>query len=186
MNKETNEVIFKNTSKMDMEEISLFQSTVLKKATFIASIIFALIFVGAGVGLSFVDTTLGIILIACGVIGGFVLLPYLIKDNQKKQNTQMLGDKRYLNTYEFYQEHIAISTEMARDNSNDYQNVATQTLNYQDIYQVKVYKERLFIFISSSQSFIFNFKGMTKGTAAEVIEFLKTKNIKIKDKSTNA
>ena len=186
MENQTNEILFKNTSKMDMEEINLFQSTVLKKATLISSIVFALLFVGAGVGLSFVEMTIGIILIVCGLIGGFVLLPYLIKENQKKQNNQILGDKKYLNTYEFYSDRILISTQMSKDKSNEYQNVASQTLFYQDIYNVKVFKERLFIFINPSQSFIFNFKGMTKGTAGEVIEFLKSKNVKVKDKSLNA
>lgn len=177
-----NKIIFKNTSKMDSEEITLFQNAVMKKRVLVMSFIFCLIFAGAGVGLSFVDMTLGIILIVCGIIGGFVLLPYLMKESQKKQNKEILGDKTYLNTYEFYNDYFEIISQ-ASENKKDYEEVGSQKIYYKDLYKVVVYKERLFIFINPRQSFIFHFKGMTQGTAGELIEFFKSKNIKIKDNS---
>lgn len=177
------EIIFKNTSKMDHEEISIFQNTVSKKANFITSILFALIFVGLGVGLSFVDLTLGIILIVCGVIGGFLLVPYLLKESMKKANKETLGDRKYLNTFEFYEEYFFVSTEASPLTQQKFEKIGSQKVYYTDLHKVVVYKERLFIFINSRQSFIFNFKGMTKGTAGEVIELFKSKNIKVKDNS---
>lgn len=178
---ENNEILFKNTSKMDEEEITKFQNVVMKKRIVWFSIVFSLIFAGIGAGLSFVDLTFGIIIIVCGLLGGFVLFPYLMKEMQKKQNKSILSDKKYLNTYEFYQEFIAISTQSSENNSNSYQQIAQQKLYYKDIYQVWVYNDRLFIFINPSQSFIFNFKGMTKGTAGEVVELFKTKGVKLKN-----
>ena len=182
---ETKEVLFKNTSKMDHEEISIFQNTVMKKTMFVTSIVFALIFAGIGVGLSFWNLTFGIIVIACGVLGGFVLVPYLLKENMKKANKETLGDKKYLNTFEFFADALSVTSQASRLDANEYEEVGSQKIYYSDIYQVVVYKERLFIYINPRQSFIFNFKGMTQGTAGEVIDFLKTKNIKIKDKSFN-
>lgn len=182
--KNDEELKFKNTSKMDDEEISLFQNFALKKTTIISSIVFALIFAGLGVGLSFVDMTLGITLIVCGLLGGFVLLPYLMKESLKKQNKQNLGDKKYLNTFEFYESYILITSEAnSSENKNEYQPIANQKLFYADIYKIVAYKEHLFIYINPHQSFILNYKGMTKGTAGEIIELAKEKNIKLIDKS---
>lgn len=181
---ETNEVLFKNTSKMDHEEISIFQNSIMKKSTTIwTMIIFVLVFAGIGVGLAFVDLTFGIIIIVCGALGGFVFLPYLMKENMKKVNKETLGDKKYLNTFEFYADYAQITTQASKLNENQYEEVGSQKLYYKDIYQVTVYKERLFIFLNPRQSFIFNFKGMTKGTAGEVVELLKANNVKVKDNS---
>lgn len=182
---ENEEVIFKNTSKMDESEITLFQNSVMKKSIFTTSIIFSLIFVGIGVGLSFWDLTLGIITIACGVIGGFVLIPYLMKETQKKQNKALLGDKTYLNTYEFYNDYFQVTSQASPKDKAEYEEVGRQKIYYADLHKVRVYRERLFIFINPRQSFIFNFKGMTQGTAGEVIEFLKSHNVKVKDDSAN-
>ena len=177
------EIIFKNISKMDHEEISIFQNSVSKKKNLITSILFALIFAGLGVGLSFIDLTLGIIIIACGVIGGFLLVPYLLKESMKKLNKETLGDRKYLNTFEFYDDFFSVSTEASPLTEQNFEVIGTQKIYYENLYKVLVYKERLFIFINSRQSFIFDFKGMTKGTAGEVIELFKSKNVKVKDDS---
>ena len=183
MEKDTNEILFKNTSKMDMEEITMFQNTVMKKTIFVTSIIFALIFAGIVVGVSFWDLTLGIIVVVCGIVGGFLFIPYLMKETQKKQNQTNFGDKKYLNTYELYGDYMTVTTQCAKpDAKNEYEEMDSQKLYYVDIYQVVVYHERLFIFINPRQSFIFNFKGMTKGTAGEVVELFKKNNVKIKNK----
>ena len=174
---------FKNTSKMDSDEITVFQNAVMKKTIFLTSVVFFLIFAGIGTGLAFWNLTSGIITGVCGIIGGFILLPYLMKENQKKQNASVLGDKTYLNTYEFFEDSFVISTQASKPDSKEYEDIASQKLYYQDIYKVMIYREHLFIFINPRQSFILNFKGMTKGTAGEVIELFKAKNIKIQDKS---
>ena len=107
---EEKNAIFKNTSKMDDEEISLFQNFVLKKTTFISSLVFSIIFIGGGVGMCFVDLTIGLALAICGVIGGIILLPYLMKESLKKKNKITLGDRKYLNTFEFCQDYIFITS----------------------------------------------------------------------------
>ncbi len=181
---EEKEVKFKNTTKMDDEEISIFQSYALKKTTLISSILFSLLFVGAGIGISFIDLEMGIILIVCGLLGGFVLLPYLLKEILKKQNKTTLGDKKYLNTFEFCDEFILVESQASSSKeTNDYQQVASQKIFYKDVFKVVIYKEFLFVYLNARQSLILNFKGMTLGTAGELVEFLKGKNIKFVDKS---
>lgn len=183
-NNKQRKVLFKNTSKMDDEEISIFQSYAIKKTMLISSILFSLIFVGIGIGTSFYDLTMGIVFIVCGLLGGFVLLPYLLKENVKKQNKITLGDKKYLNTFEFYDEYIFVESQATSSKeTNDFQSVASQKVFYKDVYKVVTYREFLFIYLNSRQSLILNFKGMTLGTAGEVVEFLKGKSIKIIDKT---
>ena len=173
---EEKEILFKNTSKMDENEITLFQNYALKKRVWITSIIFALSFAALGGFLCIVSLTMGIIIIACGCVGGFVLLPYLMKESIKRQNNIILGDKKYLNTFEFFEDYVNITSEATSSkDSNDFAPVATQKLMYTDVFKCVIYKERLFIFI--------NFKGMTKNTIGELIEFLKGKGIKMIDKS---
>lgn len=178
------EVLFKNTSKMDDEEIALFQNFALKKSTMISSLIFTLCFVGVGIGLCFIDLTMGITLIVCGAVGGVVLLPYLTKESIKKQNKITLGDKKYLNTFEFMDDCVNVESQATTTKeTNDYQPVATQKIFYRDIFKLVLYKEHLFLYINARQSFILNFKGMTKGTVGELVQLLKEKGIKVIDKS---
>ncbi len=178
-------VLYRNTSRMNDEEISVFQNFALKKTTIVSSIVFSLIFVGLGVGLCFADLTIGITLIVCGILGGVVLLPYLMKESVKKQNKVILGDKKYLNTFEFYEDYIFVSSKATPNKeSNDYEDIASQKLYYHEIFKVVVYKTYLFIYINKRQSFILSFRGMTKGTIGEVIEYLKGKAIKTIDKSS--
>ncbi len=180
-------IIYKNTSKMDEDEITLFQNYAMKKTTIISSVAFTLFFVLFGIGLSFVILPMGIILIVCGCIGGLIFMPYLLKDSVKKQNTQNLGDRKYLNTFEFYENSVLVTTEATSSKeTNDYKPIANQTINYNELYQLVVYKAHLFLFISPGQSFILSFKGMTKGTYQDVIDLIKSKGVKIIDKTNVA
>lgn len=181
-----NEIIFKNTSKMNHEEISLFQNSMNKKVSLITSIIFAVIFAGIGTGLSFWDLTCGIIVVVCGLLGAFVLLPYLMKENLKKMNRETLGDKKYLNTFEFFEDCFAVTTEGSPLDKDEYETLGTQKVYYKDLFKAVVYKQHIFIFLNPRQSFILDYKGMTKGTAGELVELLKTHNVKIKDNSLKA
>ena len=107
-----------------------------------------------------------------------------MKENVQKQNNDNLGDRKYLNTFEFYENQINVATEATTSKqSNDYKQIATQTLRYEDLYQLVIYKNHLFLYINPSQSFILNFNGMTKGTYQELIELIKSKNVKTIDKS---
>jgi len=176
-------IVYKNTTKMEVNEIITFQTFAMKKVNLITSILFALIFVGIGVGLSFVNVTCGIITIVCGLLGGFVLLPYLMKESIKKQTTQSFGENEYLNTFEFNEETFKIVSEEKLANQEEYKEVASQELSYEDLYQAVLFRDHLFIYISARESFIVNYKGMTQGTIGEVIDLLKSKEVKIIDKN---
>ena len=119
----------------------------------------------------------------CGVLGGAFIMPYMITDGIKKQNQQMFDNKKCLNNFEFYNDHIKITSEVTTKDSNEYVESANEVLLYLDVYQVAVYKTYIFIYINKRQSYILNQKGMTKGVVADLLDFLKSKNIKIKDKS---
>ena len=181
---EKNEALYKNTSKLDLKEIEMFQKFAMKKNIILISLLFTLVFVGLGVGVSFFELTLGIVVIVCGVLGGFVLLPFLMKDNLKKQNAKNFGNQKYLNTFDFTEEYVLITSESASEGSNDYKQLASQKLDYSNIYRGVLYREHLYLYISAQQCFIIDYRGMTKGTIAELIDFLKTKNVKIIDKMT--
>ncbi len=181
---ENTDVLFKNTSKMDAQEIAIFQSYAMKKVNLVSSLVFALIFAGIGAGACFWNLTCGIIVIVCGVLGGFVLLPYLMKESVKKQNAQNFGDKKYLNTFEFCDEYVQITSEASQLDKNEYQQIASQKLFYADVFQAVLYRDHLFLYISPRQSFIVDYKGMTKGTIGETIDLIKNKGVKIIDKST--
>ncbi|MBE7074272.1 MAG: YcxB family protein [Clostridiales bacterium] len=178
------EIKFKNTSRMSGEEIAIFQSYAMKNTNILMSIFFTVIFVGLGVGLSFWNLTVGVILVVCGLAGGIFFLPYLLKENQKRNVLQELGDRKYLNTFEFYEEYLCVkSTATVSADSKDYQDAGSLRVEYSEVFKIATYKDRLFIFLNPQQSFIVNFNGMTMGTIAELIDFLKSKNIMFMDKS---
>ena len=177
------EVKFKNTSKMNAEEISIFQSYAMKKTIWGFAALFTLLFAGCGVGLIFVNMTLGIVLIVCGVAGGLFFLPYLLKENQKRQNMQQLGQGKYINTFSFFENHILVESQATNGIDNRYQPVGEEMIKYQDVYKVVSYKDRLFLFLDKTQSLILSFAGMTTGTIAELAKFLKEKGIEFVDKS---
>ena len=178
------ELLFKNSSKMNEDEIQVFQKFALKKTIIIASICLILGFAIIGALVCFVELFLGITIIVAGVLGGAVLMPFLMKDSVKKQNTLTLGDRKYLNHFEFYNDYIFVTSEATTSKeSNDYQEVASQKVFYNDLVQVVVYKTYLFIYINKAQSFVLNQRGMTKGTAGELVDFLKDKGLKMVDKA---
>lgn len=177
------EVKFKNTSKLDAQELSVFQQCAMKKTYLASSILFALLFVGAGVGLAFWQLTAGLVFIVCGVVGGFLFLPYLLKENQKKQNENMLGSNTYLNTFSFYEDRVLVQSEVTSGKDDKIEFAGEETFLYEDILKIVSYKDRLFLFINQHQAFIVNFNSMVQGTMRELISFLKDKQIKFVDKT---
>ena len=177
------EVKFKNTSKLNAQELSLFQTYAMKRTTMAMTLFFLIIFGGAGAGLLFVNVTIGIILIVCGVGGGAFFLPYLLKENQKRENIEKLGKNCYLNTFSFKESFIEIESQVASEGSKDYKPAGEEILYYKDIFKMVTYKDRLFLFVDQRQSYILHFNGMIKGGKDELIMFLKEKINKISDKT---
>lgn len=176
--------LFKNTSKLDEKEVEVFQTFVMKKTNLFLSIFFTLVFVAMGVGCCFyLSLFTGIILAVCGALGGFLLLPYLMKEMMKKQNAKIYGGKKYLNTYCFYEECMTIQTESARGQDGAFEDMSNEKLYYNEVFQALAYRDHLYIYVNARQSFILDYKGMTQGTIAELIDFIKSKNIKFVDKN---
>ena len=86
---------------------------------------------------------------------------------------------KYVNVFEFYDDHLKV-TNVDEDRDEDY----FQTFEYSTLYQFVEYQEFLFIYTSKNQCFLVLKTGMNKGTIAELIEFLKNKNIKYVDKKS--
>ena len=174
--------LFKNSSKMNENEMFVFQSYALKKTIFLSSFFLIIFCVVLGARLCFVKLFLGIAIIIAGLIGGFVLVPYILKDSIKKQNKLIFDNKKYLNHFEFYDDFLEVTNEEAATNENIYHFVIKEKFNYSDLLKVVVYGTYIFLYINKSQSLVLNQKGMTLNTSAELVSFLKSKNIKVIDK----
>lgn len=174
-------LLFKNTSRMGKEEIDIFQNFAIKKTSMWTSIAILLICVGTGVGLFFVNMYLGIAMAVAGAIGAFIM-PYVISQSVKKQNQAIFQDKKYLNHFEFFEDKVVITSEAAEMDSNTYKEVAKQDISYEQIDHVIVYGLYLFVFVNKYQSLILNQKGMTEGVVGELLDYFKSKGIKVQYK----
>ena len=176
------ECLFKNTSKMGENEVYEFQSFILKKMILTFSIIIAIVCLGVGVGLYFVASYLGIAIAVIGLLGAFVLFPYVMKESVKKNNQQLFNGKKYLNTFEFYDDRVVIVCEEADENSTEYTKKREETILYENLYKLELHEPYIFIYVDKVQSLLLNEKGMTKGVIADLIDFLKSKGITEKGK----
>lgn len=176
---EENKILFKNTSKMDGKEIENVQALKIKKMLWGTSIALFASFTAVGIGFYFWQTFLGIAMIVLGAFGSLWLYPYLVKSNLKKENESIFAGKKYLNHFEFYEEEIVVSSDVAREGQNEYEEKAKEKFLYSDITKVVAYKEYLFLYVTKYQSLILNQKGMTTGVVADLLELFKSKNIKV-------
>lgn len=175
------EPLFKNTSKINEEELTKYQLKLLKKTIILFAAVVILISLGAGIPiLIFVDEFVGGAIIVLGALGGAVLLPYLLKDSVKKQNAKVLGDRKYLNTFEFYEDKMIIINS-ATDNfaDNTYKEIARAEIPNANIYRILLDNIYIFIYLDKKQSLFLDQRGMTKGTAGELAEFLQNKGVKV-------
>lgn len=179
MEKEEKDIILKNTTSLNESDITSFQLFAQKKHTFIVATIITLVLVGLGVGLCFVNAYVGGAIIIAGIVGGIIFFPYLSKEQIKRQNAVLFNGGKYVNVFEFYDDHLKV-TNVDEDRDEDY----FQTFEYSTLYQFVEYQEFLFIYTSKNQCFLVLKTGMNKGTIAELIEFLKNKNIKYVDKKS--
>lgn len=173
-------LLFKNTSRLGKEEIDVFQNLAVKRTSLVTSLFILFICVGAGIGLYFVHMALGIGFIVAGVLGA-IIMPYVVKETVKKQNQEIFNfkDTKYLNSFEFYEDKIVVLNEIAKADSDTYEEKGKDIIKYSDIDHAVVYGIYIFIFINKYQSVILNQKGMTEGVAADLIEYMKSKGIKV-------
>lgn len=175
------EPLFKNTSKINEEELTKYQLKLLKKTIILFAAVVILISLGAGIPiLIFVNEFVGGAIIVLGALGGAVLLPYLLKDSVKKQNAKVLGDRKYLNTFEFYEDKMIIINS-ATDNfaDNTYKEIARAEIPNANIYRILLDNIYIFIYLDKKQSLFLDQRGMTKGMAGELAEFLQNKGVKV-------
>lgn len=179
--KENKDLLFYNTTKLTEEEITAFQTFALKKTNRLTSFAIALLSIGIGVGLIFVNTYVGVAIIIAGLLGGLVLFPYITKEQLKKQNLEMFEDEKYTNTFEFYEDYLKVTN---IDGSRTEDNSISQEFNYDELYKFALYKQFVFIFVNKNQGFILNQTCMTKGTIGDLVEFLKSKSIPFEDRTS--
>ena len=177
--KENKDLLFYNTTKLTEEEITAFQTFAMKKDNLWASIFISLLSVGLGVGLIFVNTYVGVAIIIAGLLGGLVLFPYITKEQLKRQNLEMFKDGKYINTFEFYEDHLTVI-----NTATNSEEPISQEFKYDELYKFTLYKQYLFIFENKFQGFILAQTCMTKGTIGDLVDFLKSKNIPFEDRTS--
>ena len=172
-----NDTLFKNTTKYDKESLLKLQNKVMLKWIILGASIIILISLAVGVPLIlFVNEFVGGALIIIGFLGGIVFLPYFIKNIIKKQQFLNEGEK-YINSFEFFRDKFSIkSSTLNSKNSND----KKIDVYYNDIYKIIISNLYINIFISPSESLILDKRGMTKGTADDLIDLLSKLNLKVK------
>ena len=178
---ESPDTLYENSSSLDADEITAFQNYMLKKTSMAIAIAIAVFFAAVGIGLAFLNTYVGVSILIAGIIGGLIIFPYISKESMKKQNAELFGGKNYVVNFKF----SSSGMEVVNIDQTDPMNVkeAGQSFAFNEIFKAVVYKTHIFIFTNRHQSFILDQKGMTKGTAGEVLEVLKNNGVKVVDKS---
>ena len=175
---EENKVLFSNTSKLDKDSVARFNKVIGKKITGYAVVLIVAFCAVVGAMLMLVNLFLGITVVGVGVIVGAPLGAYLIKDNMKKESEKFLAGKKYLVHFEFCEENIRIKAEASNENESKYSFSGEEILDYSMITKIVVSDTDLYL-QRQGRANIIDQKGMTVGTAGELIEFLRAKGIKI-------
>lgn len=175
-------VLFKNTTKLNENDVAAFQKDVIKKISFTYGVIIFLICLGAGVGLYFVNSFLGIATIVLGAVGGFAIFPYSTKTYSTRSNTENFFGIKSTNYFEFYQDEFIVKGEIADIESRKKKELQEEKYSYAEVVKVTVIKNYICIFINKSQSFVLDKRGMTKGVCEDLIFLFKEKQIKVKEK----
>ena len=72
---------------------------------------------------------------------------------------------------------------MTDGKDNRFELAGEETIEYEDIFKVVAYKDRLFLFVDQRQAFVVNANSMTRGDISELVSFLKEKGIRFLDKT---
>lgn len=173
-------LLFSNTSKLDQSVVEKFNKTISKKIIGYA-ILLVTLFCGVVGGLFCLLNLLflGIAVIGTGVIVGIPLVAFLIKDAMKKASQKLMNGKKYLVHFEFYENELILKAEEANENEKEYTFSGEDRINYAQILKIIVADTDVYI-QRAGQANVLDQRGMTKGTAGELIEFLKSKGIKTK------
>lgn len=157
------ETKFENKSKISMQEVLAIQNKQIKKSSLITSIIMFVIILGASIGLYFVNSYIGISLGVAGLLGAFIIYPYVIKKSASVQD-----DAAFEIKYNFFEDEFDSTI-----------GNTTEKYAYSDIKKILVFEKYVYIFVGVNESLVMTKQGMTKGVIADLFEFLKNKKIKI-------
>lgn len=172
------DVLFKNVSAMGEKESKALIKVSSKKSVITFGLFFPLLFVIFGVVFILLkDIDFAIIMFVAGAVFA-ILFPLLFLLSAKQANKQIIGGRRLLNTFEFKEDILVISTEDLGAGITS----GTSNLLYKDILKCVLTNEYIFLFINARQSFILDVNGMVQGDTEGLIEFLKTKLQKFEDK----
>ncbi len=172
------EALFSNKSILDKSAVEKFNKLIGKKLT-AYGIVLVMAFCGVVGGLlCLVNLFLGIAVIGVGALIGCPLTAYLIKDAMKKDAEKLLGGKKYLVNFDFYDDKVAIKAEEADEGASKYTYSGEEEFPYQDILKIIVNDVEIYI-QRAGQANILDQRGMSQGTAGELIEFLRGKGVKI-------
>lgn len=177
------EIKFKNTSRIDENTVLEMQKKITKKMSMMVAFLWSVLFVILGVALLFVNTFLGVSVITCGTVGSFTLVPFIVKDSTKKQTQKLFQGKKFLVTFEFYDDSLNVLSESSESGENNFIPENSIKVSYDEIKKCTQNDLYIYLFLNKSQSLILDKKGMLKGTADEIVSFLNEKGVKI-DKNT--
>lgn len=171
-------VLFSNVSKLDENAVEKFNKVISKKIIGYAILIVVAFSGLIGGLLCIANLFLGIATIGVGVVVGIPLITYLIKDTMKKDAHKLLGGNKYLVHFDFYENEVLLKAEACTEGSKEYTPSGEDRMEYGEILKVIVSDTDIYI-QRTGQANILDQRGMTKGTAGELIEFFKSKGIKV-------
>lgn len=178
-----NDALFSNTSKLDEEVAKEFNAFMGKKIT-VYAVLALIVICGVLGGLSCIfNLFLGIAIIGVGALIGAPLTAYLIKDSLKKQSANALGGGKFLVHFDFYDSNFKIMVEGCKKEENEYKYVGEEVVDYLSITKIVVTDTKIYLQRNNNQANIVDQRGMTHGTAGELIDLLKGKGLKVEKMS---
>lgn len=173
-----NNPLFTNKSLLNKEVVEKFNKFMGKKLSVSACLIVIGFSVVVGGLLCLANLFLGISVVGIGLIIGCPLTTLLIKDTMKKDTQRLLGGKKFLLNFEFFENEILIKAESSPEAENKFSFEGEEKIGYEEITKAVVVDTDIYVY-RVGQANIVDQRGMTHGTAGELIEFLSNKKIKI-------
>lgn len=173
-------LLFKNVSGVGEKEAKVMMKHALVKPMILSTVVCPLCFIVLGVLWVLIDQLSTAIWMFAFAVAFAVVFPIIIIIASKKQNKKVIDGRRLLNTYEFYDSHLYIMTQtlvVGETITN-----GTSNVFYEKLFKVLVADDYIFIYANPQQCFLLDQKGMVEGEAEALINFLKSKIVKFKDK----
>jgi len=167
------EALFLNESVQTLEAQYQLNKALLKSKSLIFIIFDALIVLLAIVSIFGGDYFMVFFLLIIAVL--FPFFPFLLSKTlvKKVYKTNKIMQNNPVNKFSFYEDYLEVETV-----SENFQ--GKSKVNYNTLYKSLCNDNYIFIFINKQQAFMVDKSAFIKGSAEEMIDFLRKKNIKIK------